>query len=131
MEIAPHWISVGIAIGTVIIVPTLVWSLRKIAQAWHDHRVKVLREVFVPREDVQRQYSELATTQARQHGENQYALEQLRLEGKEREGRLVGMMDTARKDNRDAVTALSSSIGDVHRRVDSILAILGNRRRPD
>lgn len=128
----PTWVvPVAIAIGTAVIVPTFVWLLRRAAQAWHDHRVKVLGDVFVAKGDVQRQFSSMNDTQARQHAENQRALESLRLEGKEREGRLVGMIDTGRKDQRDEVRALVSSVGDVHRRVDSILTLLGDRRRQD
>lgn len=130
MQTAPSWVPIAIAVGTVIVVPAAVWIGKRIAAAWHAHRVRLLGEVFVTRDEFKRQFEQLGDTQTRQHRENQAALESLRLDGREREGKLSGLIDGMRKETREEARDLNTSVGEVHKRVDSILSMLGNRRRP-
>lgn len=128
----PHtvqWVPIGVAVGTVIVVPAAVWIGKKIAAAWHRHRVELLSDVFVTREEFTRQFEQISDTQARQHGENKALLEALRVEGKDRETKLTTLLDTARKDHRDEARELRDNVGEVHKRVDTVLNMLGNRRR--
>lgn len=130
MQQVSPWVPIGIAVGSVIIVPAAVWFGRKIAAAWHAHRVRLLSEVFVTREEFGRQFKDLNETQARQHSENRATLEALRLDGKEREGKLTAMLDGIRSEVRDDAKDLREQIGQVHGRVDNVLGLLGNRRKP-
>lgn len=129
----PHpapWVAIGIAFGTVIVVPTAVWIGRKIAAAWHEHRVRLLGEVFVTREEFSRQFSKLNEAQTAQHAENRATLDQLRMDGKEREGKLTAMLEGIRQEVREDTKELRESVAAVHGRVDSVLGLLGNRRKP-
>jgi len=128
-QVSP-WVPIGIAVGSVIIVPAAVWIGRRIAAAWHAHRVRLLSEVFVTREEFHRQFQELGTTQARQHSENRATLEQLRMDGKEREGKLTAMLEGIRGEVREDAKDLRDQVGAVHGRVDNVLGLLGNRRKP-
>lgn len=129
MQTAPLWVPIAIAVGSVIVVPAAVWIGRKIAAAWHQHRVRVLGEIFLTRAEFQSQFESLGDTQARQHSENKALLEALRVDGRERETKLTTLLDTARKDHRDEQRELRDNIGEVHKRVDSVLTMLGNRRK--
>lgn len=130
MQNAPQWIPIAIAVGTVIVVPAAVWIGRRIAAAWHAHRVRVLGNHFVTHAEFKREFEKLGDTGARQHRENQNALEALRLDGREREGKITGLIDGMRKENREEARDINTSVGEVHKRVDSVLAMLGNRRKP-
>jgi hypothetical protein len=91
--------------------------------------VRLLGEVFVTRKEFSDQFKMLADTQARQHSENRAALDALRMDGKEREGKLTAMLDGIRTEVRDDSKDLRDSIGAVHSRVDNVLSMLGNRRK--
>lgn len=129
MEHAPEWVPIAIAIGSVVVVPAAVWFGRKLAKAWHDHRVKVLGEIFCTRKEVEVQFDTLNETQARQHRENKALLESLQQDGYAREVKVTTMLDGARRDTRDDTKELRDSVAEVHKRVDSVLSMLGNRRR--
>ena len=63
MQSTPAWIPIAIAVGSVIVVPAAVWISRKVAAAWHAHRVRLLGEHFVTREEFKRQFEALGDTQ--------------------------------------------------------------------
>lgn len=76
------------------------------------------------------QFSTLAKTQAEQHAQNQALLDTIRAEGQQREGRLLGTLESFQQQNRDDAKEQRGQITTVSGRVDSLLHMLGDRRRP-
>lgn len=75
------------------------------------------------------QFAKLAQTQAEQHAQNRALLDAIRAEGQQREGRLVGTLESFQQQNRDDAKEQRGQISIVSGRVDSVLHMLGDRRR--
>lgn len=76
------------------------------------------------------QFATLAKTQAEQHEQHKALLDAIRAEGQQREGRLLGTLESFHQQNREEAKEQRGQITTVSGRVDSLLHMLGDRRRP-
>jgi hypothetical protein len=119
---------VAIAIGTVVVVPLLVAVGKHWVSMWRAWRHARMSKVFITRTEVEVQFAKLAETQAAQHAQNQALLDTIRAEGQQREGRLLGTLESFQVQNREEAKAQSGKIETVSGRVHDVLLMLGDRR---
>lgn len=124
----PWIVPVAIAVGTAVVVPVLFMVVRHWVSMWKAWRHAGLFKVFITRQEVDVQFATLAKTQAEQHAQNQALLDTIRAEGQQREGRLLGTLETFQKQNREDAQEQRGQIGTVSGRVDDVLKMMGDRR---
>lgn len=130
MQAPNAWVvPIAIFIGSAIVLPAVVALGKRMLQAWRDHRHKILAESFCTRKEVEVQFQTLSEVQAKQHAENQKALDALRMDGKEREGRIAGLFEAMHREVKEEGKELRENVGQVHSRVDSLFGVLQDRRR--
>jgi hypothetical protein len=128
-NLAPWIVPVAIAVGTVIVVPILRAAGKHWVEMWREWRHKRLSKVFITRTEVEMQFATLARTQAEQHAQNHALLDAIRAEGQQREGRLLGTLESFQQQNRDDAKEHRGQIATVSGRVDDVLKMMGDRRR--
>lgn len=119
----------AVAIGTAIVVPALVAVGKHWMSMFRAWRHAGLSKVFITRTEVEMQFATLARTQAEQHAQNQALLDAIRKEGQQREGKLLGTLESFQIQNREDAKEQRGQIATVSGRVDSVLHMLGDRRR--
>lgn len=129
MKLDPQHVAIGVAIAGLVVVPAVVALTKRLLQAWHEARYGRLAKVFATREEVEMNFDELRKVQERQHAENRDFLDTIRTEALAREGRLTAILETYRQEQRTDTKDVREEVGEVHKRVDSVLGMLGNRRR--
>lgn len=126
--LAPWIVPVAIAVGTAVVVPALVAVGRHWVSMWRAWRHARMSKVFITRTEVEVQFAKLAETQAAQYAQNQALLDTIRAEGQQREGRLLGTLESFHAQNREEAKEQRGQIATVSGRVDSVLHMLGDRR---
>jgi hypothetical protein len=125
---SPWFVPVAIAVGTVVVVPTLVFLGKHWLSMWRAWRHARMSKVFITRTEVEVQFAKLAETQAAQYAQNQALLDTIRAEGQQREGRLLGTLESFHAQNREEAKEQRGKIETVSGRVHDVLLLLGDRR---
>jgi hypothetical protein len=129
---ARDWLTLAIAIASVIIVPLLISIGKRIRAHWAEARLAELRAHFATRQqfdDLLEQQVKQEHTQAERHQENRDFLDTMRIEALKREERIIATIEKGQDKAHTDLRDMREQVGKVHSRVDNVLEMLGNRRR--
>lgn len=111
-------VQIAIALGTVILVPSVIFVLKHYLRQRRIARHAELCEHFATRDEIDKK-----------HQENVALLDAIRSEGLTREGKILASIDALSSRNSQEVNDLRAGVRDVHQRVDTVLQMMGDRRR--
>lgn len=112
------YIPIAIAIASLIVIPLMRWVFKDYFDKRAKARMAELAKLFVSHDEIHEK-----------HEENKKLLEAIRHDGKEREGRLTGLINAMSVQNQTFQTQVSQDFRTVNGRVDSVLQMVGDRRR--
>lgn len=137
MNIAPAHYPIIIALCSVILVPFVVWAIRSVWALWSENRDARLAKAiearlagYVTSEDFEMKIETMRAHVDELHEQNRDFLDTIRTEGIKREGMILGAIEAQAKERRADAEAVTTAVGEVHRRVDQILLyqVHGDRR---
>lgn len=135
MTIAPAHYPVLIAIASLIVVPLIVFSAKQVWALWVENRDRRLDAAitaklgdYVTTEALDEKLEMMQRHQDELHRQNTLFLDTIRIEGQRREGMILGALNTAAEERREDMKEIRDTIGEVHRRVDRVLELSGERR---
>lgn len=129
----PHLIPLAIALLSLIVIPLCVALWRHYREAYRAAKKAELTEIlsrYVKREELEMQFSELNRVQQERHQQHAEILQEIREEALQREGRVLGKIDSLRQDSALENRGIRDEVRGVNGRVDNVLQLLGDRRRP-
>jgi hypothetical protein len=120
-DVPPHIVSIYIAVFTVIVMPIVWWIVRKIDQHRREAKARELEKTLDLKLKGYVTTTELASIDRR--------LEAIQMDGREREGRIIGTITAVGQQAATESQRLGNEIKHANQRIDSVLGILGNRRK--
>lgn len=111
-------VQIAIAITSLIVMPIIGIAFRDYLAGRKAKRLAELAAIFAPRDDIDKK-----------HQENKALLEAIRLDGKEREGRMVASIEATQVNQRAFEMLMHSQVEKVNGHVMDVLKMLGNRRK--
>ncbi len=131
-----HIIQIGGLVASLLIAPTL-WKIgAHYVEVWKEAREARLQSAitgklssYVTTEIHDMTFETLQQHQTAMHEQNLKLLDTIRNEAFQREGRIIGSIDSLAKQNRDEVAQVREEVSKVHVRVDRVLELSGDRRR--
>lgn len=126
---APHEISIAVAVASLIVIPALVAAGKRLVVMWREARIARLSKLFVLQEDIDVQFDTLHKIQAKQHVENRDFLDTIRSEAQQREGKILASIEAVSNQHREESRRLGTDVARVGTRVDTLFERLAEVKR--
>lgn len=126
---APHEISIAVAVASLIVIPALVAAGKRLVVMWREARIARLSRLFVLQEDIDVQFDTLHKIQAKQHVENRDFLDTIRSEAQQREGKILASIEAVSNQHREESRRLGTDVARVGTRVDTLFERLAEVKR--
>lgn len=113
-----------------------VWWLVRVAWVqWDENRDRRLSAAidlrlkgYVTTEALEMQLNDLRDHTDELHQQNERNFDTIRTEGHKREGMILAALESAARERREDAKEIRESVGEVHKRVDQVLVLSGERR---
>lgn len=121
--------------GVTILLAAIWWLVRVLWALWEENRDRRLSiaidlklKGYVTTEALEMQLTDLREHTDELHQQNERNFDTIRTEGHKREGMILSALESAAKERREDMKEIRETIGQVHRRVDQVLVLSGERR---
>lgn len=136
------FVPIAVTVFSVVLVPIVAKTVMWVRGALDERNARAVDEAitkrlqeYTPTEEIDMQIEQLGQQQAQQaaaqerhHAENKELLNRIHDEGIRREGLLTGQIRQAQEENRASSAKTDAAMSELHRRVDRVLELSGERR---
>lgn len=138
MKIDPQHYPILIAAASLVVIPIVVKLWNHYWDMWQANRAARLEatiaaklNTYVTTQEMDVQIDTLRQQQEQHHAQNKELLQSIKDDGLRREGMILGQLKQSQEENRAANQLQTNALGEVHRRVDRVLELAGDRRRSE
>lgn len=133
--IQPQHYPLLIALFSLVLIPIVVklwnhyWALWQANRAAKlDASIAAKLTTYATTEEVEMQLENLQRQQEAHHVQNRELLQSIKDDGLRREGMILGQLKQAQDETRATNQLQTDALGEVHRRIDRVLELQGERR---